>query len=105
MRDANDRHVVAAALVGRADVIVTFNLKDFVADQLPGDLFSQAPDEFLLDILDLYPMPVLDALEEVTLRTGRKGPRWTLEDLLVRLEREGCRRFVSAAHQSMGAPS
>lgn len=36
---------------------------------------------------------------------GRKGPRWTLEDLLVRLEREGCCRFVSAAHQSMGAPS
>lgn len=105
IRDANDRHVVAAALVGRADVIVTFNLKDFVTARLPGDLFSQSPDEFLLDLLDPYPMPVRDALEEVASRTGRKGPRWTLEDLLVRLEREGCCRFVSAAHQSMGAPS
>ena len=27
--DENDRHVLAAAIIGRCDVIVTYNLKDF----------------------------------------------------------------------------
>ena len=40
MRDANDKHVVAAALIGRADVVVTFNLKDFENRCLPGALSS-----------------------------------------------------------------
>ena len=62
MRDPNDRHVVAAALVGRADIIVTFNLKGFEDECLPGDLFSQSPDDFLLDLIGLRPGIVLDAL-------------------------------------------
>ncbi len=32
--DPNDRHVLAVAITGRADVIVTKNLKDFPADRL-----------------------------------------------------------------------
>ena len=40
--------------MGRADVIVTFNLKDFDDAALPGELFAQSPDEFLLDVLGLY---------------------------------------------------
>ena len=32
--DPDDRHVLAAAIRGRADVIVTFNLKDFPATTL-----------------------------------------------------------------------
>ena len=38
--DANDLHVVVAAIVGRADVIVTFNLALDRLDQL-GDLVNQ----------------------------------------------------------------
>jgi len=46
--DQDDRHVLAAAIVGRADVIVTFNLKDFPADALtPHGIEAQHPDEFL----------------------------------------------------------
>jgi predicted nucleic acid-binding protein len=53
--DPDDRHVVAAAWTGRADVIVTDNLADFPPDALPAPLFRQSLDDFLLDSLDLYP--------------------------------------------------
>jgi predicted nucleic acid-binding protein len=32
--DPDDRHVLAAAIVGRADLILTFNLKDFPSESL-----------------------------------------------------------------------
>lgn len=49
--DPDDRHVLAAAIVGGATVIVTFNLKDF-PDQLtaPHDCKAAHPDDFLHDI-------------------------------------------------------
>ncbi len=46
--DRKDRHVLAAAIVGRADVIVTFNVQDFPDDKLrPYGIECQHPDEFL----------------------------------------------------------
>lgn len=46
-----DRHVVEAALVGRAEVIVTHNLRDFRDAALaPLGLVSQSPDAFLGDV-------------------------------------------------------
>ncbi len=46
--DPNDRHVLAAAIKGRADLIVTTNLKDFPAEALKRwGIEAQHPDEFL----------------------------------------------------------
>lgn len=54
--DPKDRHVLAAAIVGRADVIVTFNLRDFPADTLsPFGIEAQHPDEFMRHQFDLAP--------------------------------------------------
>ena len=52
--DSNDRHVVAVALRGRADAIVTANLTDYPPDVLdPLGIEVIHPDAFLLDQLDL----------------------------------------------------
>jgi predicted nucleic acid-binding protein len=54
--DRDDRHVVAAARLGGADIIVTRNLKDFPAERLqPFGLEAVDPDQFLCDMLDLAP--------------------------------------------------
>jgi predicted nucleic acid-binding protein len=47
--DPNDNHVLAAAIKGRADVIVTQNLKHFPAEDLANyDLEAQDADSFLI---------------------------------------------------------
>ncbi|MEI8311161.1 MAG: PIN domain-containing protein [Verrucomicrobiota bacterium] len=46
--DPEDRHVLAAAIHGRADVIVTFNLKDFPSARLkPHGIRALHPDKFV----------------------------------------------------------
>lgn len=94
--DENDRHVVAAAFKGRADVIVTNNIKDFPQENLqPFGLLVQTPDEFLLNQLDLAPQLVMESLQRQTQAT--KNPHLQLEDLLALLAKCGARRFASAA--------
>jgi hypothetical protein len=45
--DPNDRHVLAAAIKGRADLIATVNLMDFPAERLDRwGIAAQHPDEF-----------------------------------------------------------
>jgi predicted nucleic acid-binding protein len=87
--DPDDRHVVAAARAGRADVIVTDNLADFPPDALPSPLFRQSLDDFLLDSLDLYPSQVVAAVRAVARRTGKSGPAMTACDVAVYLQTHG----------------
>src|SRR5437660_782706 len=45
--DPDDRHVLAAAIRGRADVIVTMSLRDFPSAAIaPFGIEAQHPDEF-----------------------------------------------------------
>lgn len=53
--DADDEHVVAAALVGGADVIVTSNLKDFPTQQIPNPLTAISPIQFAADTVAVSP--------------------------------------------------
>ncbi len=61
--DPHDRHVVAAAVLTRAAMIVTFNLKDFPAEVLsPLRLEARHPDDFLLDQYGLSSAEFLKAV-------------------------------------------
>jgi len=84
--DPDDRHVVAAAQAGRADVIVTDNLADFPPAALPVPLARQSLDNFLLDTLDLHPGLVVSAVRAVAGRTGRSRPAMTASDIAVYLQ-------------------
>lgn len=54
--DPNDRHVLAAAIRARAQLIVTSNLRDFPADNLRQyDVEAGSPDDFLVAQIDLAP--------------------------------------------------
>ncbi|MDZ4834626.1 MAG: PIN domain-containing protein [Candidatus Melainabacteria bacterium] len=54
--DEGDRHVLAAAVSKRIDVIVTYNHKHFpIASLAPHGIESLSPDDFILDVLDLGP--------------------------------------------------
>ncbi len=94
--DATDRHVVAAALSGRADVIVTENQKDFPPEELPVSMFSQTADTFLLDSLDLHPSAVLSAVRAVAMRTGRNGPPRSATEIATLLRDRQCPGFGAA---------
>lgn len=61
--DPDDRHVVAAAILTGANVIVTFNEKDFPAERLSRfRLHAKHPDEFLLDAFGLAPSIFVEAV-------------------------------------------
>ena len=50
--DLDDRHVLAAAIKGKARVIVTKNLRDFPASALaPYGLIAEHPDDFLVSLV------------------------------------------------------
>ena len=86
--DPDDRHVLAAAIVGRCDVIVTQNLKDFPNAALaPFEIAVQHPDEFLCDQLSLAAGVVCGAVRRVRARLLK--PAYSVEEYLATLTRQG----------------
>ena len=92
--DPDDRHVLAAAIHCGADTIVTFNQKDFPADVLERyHLNVQHPDDFVVDLFDLYPASVLQAIAEQ--RASLKHPPMTADALLEVLLKQGLTQTVA----------
>lgn len=83
--DPNDRHVLAAAIAGHADCIVTSNLKDF-----PGTVLLEYgieaidPDTFIINQWDLDPVNAMAAFKRM--RARRKKPLSSPEDFAYALE-------------------
>jgi predicted nucleic acid-binding protein len=92
--DPNDRHVVAAALVGHADAIVTFNLRDFPMESLRDlEIEVQHPDDFVVNQLNLDLANSLKAVKAMRLRS--KKPPHTAEQLIEIFERRGLPQTAS----------
>lgn len=91
--DPDDRHVLAAALMAGASLIVTFNLKDFPVDALaPYGIEAVHPDEFLLSQLELDAVAVCRAVR--LQREALKNPPRTIDDLLDTFMQQGLAEFV-----------
>lgn len=86
--DPDDRHVLAAAIRANASVIVTFNLKDFPAEQVGQyGVETQHPDEFIAHLIDLNQAKVCAAAEEQ--RRSLRNPPKTVEEYLETLLKQG----------------
>ncbi|WP_075259352.1 PIN domain-containing protein [Herbaspirillum camelliae] len=79
--DQEDRHVLAAAIVGHADAIVTFNLADFPAAKIMSEHRIEViyPDDFLIFQYDLNQVAFLTTVKEM--RELMKKPPLTAEQL------------------------
>lgn len=84
--DMGDVHVLAAAIAGHADCIVTANLRDFPDTALaPFGIAAIHPDEFLVAQLDLDQLAVLAAFKEMRQRLD--NPAYTPQLFADALER------------------
>jgi hypothetical protein len=93
--DADDRHVLAAAIHFGARVIVTANLRDFPKATLaPHSIEARHPDAFLLVLLRASPSEVLGTMRR--LRQGLNKPPMTAAELLVAMRRQGLSASVDA---------
>lgn len=86
--DPDDRHVLAAAIRAKAQVIVTFNLTDFPAPRLaPWDVEAVHPDAFVGAQIDLNDRIVYSAVRQIA--DSRLKPPASVADILESLERDG----------------
>lgn len=86
--DVDDRHVLAAAIVAKVSIIVTFNLSDFPPESLsPYGVRVIHPDDFLLELLESNFEACLAAIK--THRTALKNPPRTSEEYLAQLSEQG----------------
>lgn len=91
--DPGDIHVLAAAIAGSADIILTSNAKDFPRNILAEEGLARSdPDGFLLGCFEANPDPVLHTTSAVLSEARRlSGEDWTLRALMkkARLPRLG----------------
>ena len=86
--DLDDRHVLATAIRARAQIIVTFNLRDFPTDVLSQwDVEAKHPDDFLVDQFHLDAFSVHKAVQAVA--DSWQRPPGTVDDVLDRLDLAG----------------
>jgi predicted nucleic acid-binding protein len=100
--DPDDRHVLAAAIRARAQVIVTDNRKHFPATALAEwDVEAKTADGFMLDLLGLDDRIVYACINQIA--ESRRNPPETVGDIFNHMERSGLRRTVAALRLGPGS--
>lgn len=91
--DADDRHVLAAAIASGASTIVTANVKDFPDSELaPMRIRAAIPDDFLSELFLDGPSSFLTAARTVRMRL--RQPSASAASYLGVLEAQGLRQTV-----------
>jgi hypothetical protein len=102
--DPEDRHVLAAAIRAGAQVIVTWNLKDFPAEALgPYGIVAVDPDEFVVNLLDLAPAAIVSAVTEQA--AALRNPPMSVGKLIEILLQQGLARTVARLRELLGVES
>ena len=102
--DKNDCHVLAAAIHGKAQVILTYNLRDFPKKALsPLGITAEHPDEFLTVLIDRFADAVIDVLEEM--RSRKTRPPVSREEMLRKIENQKLKQFVAKIRAIDGGES
>ncbi|QYC40856.1 hypothetical protein Nocox_16210 [Nonomuraea coxensis DSM 45129] len=101
--DPDDRHHMAAAIAGRAQTLVTWNLTDFPAATLSAyEVTVTDPDTYLCSLLAQSPHEVVAAL--VRMAEGKRRPPMTGADITHALERAGVPVFARRARTRLPTP-
>ncbi len=83
--DPNDRHVLAATIKANAEVIVTFNHKDFPLEALSEfEIFTQHPDDFIDYVYDLSPQTVIAVARQQ--RIALSNPELSPQEFINKLQ-------------------
>ena len=99
--DADDRHVLAAAIKVGAQVIVTNNLSDFPNDSLaPWSVEAKSPDDFVLDLIDFDARVVYACVQQIV--HERRNPPESFDEVLGQLERAGLVESVAELRMGRG---
>lgn len=98
--DPDDRHVVAAALAGGCDVIVTYNVKDFPADALAHlGLRALRPDDFLMEVAAADSDGTIAAVKSLV--AVKKRPPRTMKEELAGLRANMLDKFACFIERSL----
>ena len=92
--DANDRHVLAAAIRGQATIILTYNTRDFPEEYvLRFGIKIRTPDNFLVELLTLNTEKFCAAIR--TIRSRLRKPRKLASEYLDSLAKQRIPKTVS----------
>ena len=98
--DPDDRHVLAAAITGQADVIVTRNLRDFPEAILaPYGIRALHPDRFIRHLIDGDPDKVVAVMRDQ--QASLINPPIPMPDLLDLFERLGLTETAAESRRLM----
>lgn len=96
--DADDRHVLAAAIESGAEAILTFNLQDFPAEALASySMEALHPDIFVSQLLEHSAEKVIETIK--SLRGALRNPPKSAEEYLDALTRCGFSDTAQALRQ------
>lgn len=96
--DPDDRHVLAAAIKGECNLIVTLNSKDFPEDFLSAyNVETRHPDDFFSEYLQHSTNEFCNAIKII--RARLKNPPMTVQQYLDNLTKQGLIKTVEILQQ------